>query len=81
MKDKMKSVLLTNPIVPYEPVWGEDYNDLTGSRLTRGQGPFTLKSHGHCWALYLIAEKLDLSRHGAGKPYYRGVRSGAWQRI
>lgn len=54
----MKSVLLTNPIVPYDPVWGEDYNDLTGSRLTRGQGPFTLKSHGHCWALYLIAENL-----------------------
>jgi haloalkane dehalogenase len=39
--------------------WGEDLLDIYPSRLQRGQGPFTMRSHSHCWALYLIAENLN----------------------
>ncbi|MEW5735423.1 MAG: alpha/beta fold hydrolase [Thermodesulfobacteriota bacterium] len=55
----MKKVLLANSIGPYETGWGEDVNDLFQARLTRGQGPFTLKSHFPAFALHLIAENLD----------------------
>jgi len=55
----MKSVLLTNPYGPYDLEWGENQYDILESRLQRGQGPFTMKSHAHCHALYLIAENIN----------------------
>jgi haloalkane dehalogenase len=54
----MKRILLTNPYGPYALEWGENQYDILESRLQRGQGPFTLKSHTHCLALYLIAENI-----------------------
>jgi len=55
----MKRVLLTNPYGPYDLEWGENQYDILESRLQRGQGPFTLKSHAHCLALFLIAENIN----------------------
>ncbi len=55
----MKRILFTNPYGPYELEWGENQYDILESRLQRGQGPFTLKSHAHCLALYLIAENIN----------------------
>lgn len=55
----MKRILLTNPYGPYELKWGQNYYDLLGSRLQRGQGPFTLSSEMPCLALYLIAENIN----------------------
>jgi radical SAM superfamily enzyme YgiQ (UPF0313 family) len=55
----MKSVLLCNPYGPYDLEWGENQLDILESRLQRGQGPFTLTSHAHCIALYLIAENIN----------------------
>ncbi|NQU07551.1 MAG: radical SAM protein [Candidatus Abyssubacteria bacterium] len=55
----MKRVLLTNAYGPYDLEWGENQFDILESRLQRGQGPFTLKSHTHCLALYLIAENIN----------------------
>ena len=56
---KMKRVLLTNAMGPYESGWGQDVNDLFAARLSRGQGPFTLKGYFHAFALHLLAENLD----------------------
>ena len=55
----MKRVLLSTAYGPYDLEWGENQLDILESRLQRGQGPFTLKSHGHCHALYLIAENIN----------------------
>jgi len=55
----MKRVLFTNPYGPYDLEWGENQYDILESRLQRGQGPFTLKSHSHCLALNLIAENIN----------------------
>lgn len=55
----MKRVLLCNPYGPYDLEWGENQLDILESRLQRGQGPFTLTSHTHCIALYLIAENIN----------------------
>ena len=55
----MKRVLLTNAYGPYDLEWGENQLDILESRLQRGQGPFTLQSHSHCFALYLIAENIN----------------------
>ncbi len=55
----MKTVLLSNAYGPYDLAWGENQYDILESRLQRGQGPFTLKSHAHCHALYLIAENIN----------------------
>lgn len=55
----MPKVLLANACGPYRYAWGEDVLDFFGSRLSRGQGVFTLASHMHCWALYLIAENIN----------------------
>ena len=55
----MKRVLLSNPYGPYDLEWGENQYDILESRLQRGQGPFTLKSYSHCFALYLIAENIN----------------------
>ena len=55
----MKRVLLTDAHGPYDLEWGENQLDILESRLQRGQGPFTMKSHGHCHALYLIAENIN----------------------
>jgi pimeloyl-ACP methyl ester carboxylesterase len=55
----MKSVLLTNAMGPYESGWGQDVNDLFAARLSREQGPFTLKGYFHAFALHLLAENLD----------------------
>jgi len=55
----MKRILLANAMGPYETGWGEDVNDLFAARLTRGQGPFTLKSYFPAFALHLIAENLN----------------------
>ncbi|MFP4476791.1 MAG: alpha/beta fold hydrolase [Desulfatibacillaceae bacterium] len=55
----MKKVLLVNSMGPYELGWGEDVNDLFQARLTRAQGPFTLKSMFPAFALHVIAENLD----------------------
>ncbi len=55
----MKRVLLTNPYGPYDLEWGQNQYDILGSRLQRGQGPFTLSSRTPCLALYLIAENLN----------------------
>ena len=54
----MYKVLLTNAMGPYKKGWGEDITDLFGARLTRGQGPFRLKSFFYAFALYLIAENI-----------------------
>ncbi|MBU2488757.1 MAG: alpha/beta fold hydrolase [Proteobacteria bacterium] len=55
----MKRILLANSLGPYEMGWGEDVNDLFAARLTRGQGPFTLKSLFPAFALHLLSENLD----------------------
>ncbi|RJP19692.1 MAG: radical SAM protein [Candidatus Abyssobacteria bacterium SURF_5] len=55
----MKRVLLTNPYGPYNLEWGQNQYDILGSRLQRGQGPFTLTSQTPCLALYLIAENIN----------------------
>jgi len=55
----MKRILFTNPYGPYDLEWGENQYDILESRLQRGQGPFTLKSHSHCLALNLIAENIN----------------------
>ena len=55
----MKSLLLTNAMGPYESGWGQDVNDLFAARLSREQGPFTLKGYFHAFALHLLAENLD----------------------
>lgn len=55
----MTRVLLTNPYGPYQMEWDENPYDILGSRLQRGQGPFTLTSTTPCAALYLIAENLN----------------------
>ncbi len=83
----MKRVLLTNAMGPYESGWGEDVNDLFAARLSRGQGPFTLKGYFHAFALHLLAENLDaettvmewptepLLRRELGKGYdYLGIQ-------
>ncbi|MBI5116040.1 hypothetical protein HZA56_06165 [Candidatus Poribacteria bacterium] len=55
----MTRILLSNACSPYSLSWGEDTLDVYASRLQRGQGPFMLKGHAHCTALYLIAENLN----------------------
>lgn len=55
----MKRVLLSNPYGPYDLQWGQNQHDILGSRLQRGQGPFTLSSRTPCLALYLIAENIN----------------------
>ena len=55
-----KKVLLTAGYGPNELVWGEDMYDLMNSRLARGHNPFRMDSHCHYFALYLIAENLNL---------------------
>lgn len=54
----MKNILLTNAMGPYDLGWGEDMTDLFGARLTRGQGPFSMRGYFHAFALFLIAENL-----------------------
>ena len=56
----MTKVLLTNAIGPYDLGWGEDMTDLFGARLTRGQGPFTLRGYFYTFAFYLIAENINV---------------------
>jgi len=52
-------VLLTASYGPNTIGWGEDMYDLLKSRLARGHGPFSMSSHMHYFALYLIAENLS----------------------
>ncbi|MEW6078233.1 MAG: alpha/beta fold hydrolase [Thermodesulfobacteriota bacterium] len=56
----MTTVLLTNAIGPYDLGWGEDMTDLFGARLTRGQGPFSLRGFFSTFAFYLIAENIKV---------------------
>ncbi len=55
----MKRVLLATPYGPYQLEWGQCQFDILGSRLQRGQGPFTMSSRTPCLALYLIAENIN----------------------
>jgi radical SAM superfamily enzyme YgiQ (UPF0313 family) len=54
--EKKPKVLLTTSYGPYELGWGED---MFTARLSRGHGIFSLTSHCHYFALYLIAENLS----------------------
>jgi len=58
MKSK-PTVLLTTAYGPHELGWGEDMYDMFTSRLSRGQGIFSITSHSHCFGLYLIAENMS----------------------
>jgi haloalkane dehalogenase len=76
----MKRVLLSNPYGPYDLEWGENQYDILESRLQRGQGPFTLKSYSHCFALYLIAENINarttVMEHPHLEDYEEELRKG-----
>ncbi len=52
-------VLLTTPYGPYDKVWGESMHDLFASRLSRGQGAFSMSAHFHEFGLHLIGENLS----------------------
>lgn len=52
-------VLLATAHGPYPPVWGENLHDLFTSRLTRGNGIFSMSSHWHPFGLHLIGENLS----------------------
>src|SRR3990172_11203047 len=66
----MKKVLLTSTCGPFELAWGEDMHDLMSSRLTRGQGPFSLSAHCHYWGLYTIAENLNAETTVLENPHF-----------
>lgn len=69
MKEKPR-VLLTANYGPNELAWGEDMYDLMASRLGRGQWPFQVTSHCHCFALYLIAENITNPTTILENPYW-----------
>lgn len=54
-----KKVLLTTNYGPNDLGWGEDMYDMLKSRLARGHGPFSMNSHCHYFALYLLAENIS----------------------
>ena len=54
-----KNVLLTTFYGSDELGWGTDMLDMLHSRLARGHEPFSMNSHSHSFALYLIAENLN----------------------
>jgi len=52
-------VLLATPYGPFDTVRGESLHDLFASRLTRGQGVFSMSSHFHEFGLHMIGENLS----------------------
>ncbi|MFH1723157.1 MAG: radical SAM protein [Elusimicrobiota bacterium] len=52
-------VLLSSAYGPYALGAGESMHDMFASRLSRGQGVFSMSSHCHYFGLHLIAENID----------------------
>jgi radical SAM superfamily enzyme YgiQ (UPF0313 family) len=52
-------VLLATPYGPFDSLWGENPHDLFASRLTRGNGAFSMSAHFHEFGLHMIGENLS----------------------